>query len=212
MSPYGTGTSKWSEGTLNPTSYQSSKGNITVHHLNITNCPASLVEYLHGVFETELEMGNTYPQEGPIGVAGFTSYFFQADVFIGIAYLPNSTNGVIPTDLEQARSGREWKDCVAGAYYVKPNYPGRSSHICNAGFISFLHYAPLLGYRGSVFNLVYKNNLASLAIWDRLGFQRAGLIPGAGRLKKPDGSGEEYVDAIIFYKSFVQASAPLNFE
>jgi len=55
-----------------------------------------------------------------------------------------------------------------------------------------------------VFNLVYKNNLASVAIWDRLGFQRVGLIPGAGKLKKADGSGEEYVDAIIFYKNFEQ--------
>jgi hypothetical protein len=39
-------------------------------------------------------------------------------------------------------------------------------------------------------------------IWDSLGFQRAGLIPRAGRLKKADGSGEEWTDAIVFYKSF----------
>jgi len=58
-----------------------------------------------------------------------------------------------------------------------------------------------------VFNLVYKNNLASVAIWDRLGFQRAGLIPDAGRLKKADAPGEEYVDAIIFYKSFQMDTA-----
>jgi hypothetical protein len=29
-----------------------------------------------------------------------------------------------------------------------------------------------------------------------------GLIPAAGRLKKSDGTGEEYVDAIVYYKSF----------
>lgn len=39
-------------------------------------------------------------------------------------------------------------------------------------------------------------------LWDALNFTRAGLIPRAGRLKKTDGSGEEYVDAIVFYKRF----------
>lgn len=87
---------------------------------------------------------------------------------------------------------------------------------------SYLEYAPLLGYRGSVFNLVYKSksrlragwvswaavlteadNLASLRIWDQLGFQRVGEIPKAGRLRTADGSGEEYVDAVVIHKSFV---------
>lgn len=54
-----------------------------------------------------------------------------------------------------------------------------------------------------MFNLVYVNNLASSKIWDRLGFKRVGLIPNAGRLRKADGTGEEYVDAAVYYKSFV---------
>jgi len=90
--------------------------------------------------------------------------------------------------------------------------------ICNGGFFtshrhrgkgfasilarSYLHYAPKLGYKASVFNLVYVNNQASVRIWDKLGFTRAGLIPKAGRLKKRDGEGEEYVDALVYYKSF----------
>ena len=64
---------------------------------------------------------------------------------------------------------------------------------------SYLHFAPLCGYRGSVFNLVYVNNVASVKIWDALGFTRAGLIPGAGNLEGSD----EFVDAIVFHKSFV---------
>lgn len=34
--------------------------------------------------------------------------------------------------LEDARKGRPWADCTAGFYYVKPNYPGRSSHASRA--------------------------------------------------------------------------------
>jgi ribosomal protein S18 acetylase RimI-like enzyme len=64
----------------------------------------------------------------------------------------------------------------------------------------------LLGYRGSVFNLVYVSNVASVKIWDSLGFKRVGLIPGAGRLKSATEGGEdEYVDAIVFHYDFTAA-------
>lgn len=29
----------------------------------------------------------------------------------------------------------DWKTVWLGSFYVKPNYPGRSSHVCNAGFL-----------------------------------------------------------------------------
>lgn len=80
-----------------------------------------------------------------------------------------------------------------------------------------------MGYSGSVFNLVYVNNTASVRyvplilkgkneniqlphcrIWESLGFTKAGRIPSAGRLKKKDGEGEEYVDAWVFYKDFTE--------
>lgn len=41
--------------------------------------------------------------------------------------------------------------------------------------------APHLGYKASVFNLVFANNVASIRIWEKLGFQRAGIIPKAAR-------------------------------
>jgi len=47
------------------------------------------------------------------------------------------------------------------------------------------------------------DNAASDRIWDKLGFQRIGLIPGAGRLKSGPNGDEEYVDAVVVYKSFV---------
>jgi RimJ/RimL family protein N-acetyltransferase len=61
----------------------------------------------------------------------------------------------------------------------------------------------MTGYRGSVFNLVYISNTASVRIWDQLGFTRAGLIPKAGRLKsKVEGGEDEYVDAIVYHHGF----------
>ena len=69
---------------------------------------------------------------------------------------------------------------------------------------SFLHFAPRLGYKASVFNLVYQTNAASLRIWERLGFSRVGIVPKAGRLRTVDGKGEEYVDAVVIYKEFAE--------
>ena len=107
--------------------------------------------------------------------------------------------------------GADWsRDCL-GSFYVKPNYPGRSSHVCNGGFLvtdaarnrgvgrlmgeCYLEWAPKLGYTYSVFNLVYETNVASLRIWDALGFKRIGRVKGCGNLKSyPD----QFIDAIIF--------------
>ena len=31
--------------------------------------------------------------------------------------------------------GADWSRECLGSFYVKPNYPGRSSHVCNGGFL-----------------------------------------------------------------------------
>jgi len=218
------------------------KDTLTIHHLTLGSASqpalAGLIQYLHRTFAAEVEQGQTYPQETfpgePMTQAAFEAYFFAADVFVAItASVPNpnslNTEGAnsnhdgtvvtVPTGVDEARAGRSWEECVGGFYYIKPNYPGRSSHICNAGFVvppaqrsrgyatalakSYLHYGPKLGYHASVFNLVYANNVASLRIWEKLGFAKVGRIPKAGRLRRRDGEGEEYVDAWIIYKSFL---------
>lgn len=214
---------------------------ITVHHLNLEGAASldGLIPYLHQIFAEELERGLTYPQEILQGEtykqASFEAYFFAADVLIGIISdaadlddvknLRGSLDGSqVSFGIQEARGVRSWVEAIAGVYYVKPNYPGRSSHICNAGFLipssqrgqglgltlgrSYLYYGPRLGYEASVFNLVYVNNVASVRIWESLNFVKAGRIPRAGRLRKADGSGEEeYVDAWVFYKRFEEVSA-----
>jgi len=61
-----------------------------------------------------------------------------------------------------------------------------------------------------VFNLVYADNPASVRIWNKLGFQQIGIVPGAGkRVRKigDDNGGVKedvyYVDAYIVFKSFL---------
>ncbi|EJD40391.1 hypothetical protein AURDEDRAFT_70185 [Auricularia subglabra TFB-10046 SS5] len=201
---------------------------LAIHHVTLAETPQELLQLLHAGFNDELERGRTYPQEGPMDLAAFSAYYFAADVFIGVL-VAKSGNATAQT-LDAARGGRSWEESVAGCYYasnkakrVKPNYPGRSSHVCNAGFFvlpvsrgkgcgsllgqSYLVNAPLLGYKASVFNLVYTNNVASVRIWEGLGFEKVGKIPRVGRLKKADESGEEYVDAWVIWKEFEAPAA-----
>lgn len=111
----------------------------------------------------------------------------------------------------------DWNKVYLGTFHILPNYPGRSSHVCNCGFLVspeyrgkgkkigtamgklYIEWAPKLGYTYSVFNLVYASNESSVKIWDNLGFDRIGRVPGAGILKGYD----EPIDAIVFGKKLV---------
>ncbi|KAF8526049.1 hypothetical protein BU17DRAFT_62580 [Hysterangium stoloniferum] len=196
------------------------RGALSIHHLTAATIPHALAGHLYAAFQAELDRGVTYPQEHPMARPGFDAYFLGGDCFVGIVHAAEDGAPAAGVSLEAAAQGRAWEHAVGGVYYVKPNYPGRSSHICNAGFLvapafrgigvasalarSYVHNAPRLGYRASIFNLVYVNNVTSVRIWERLGFTKIGRIPQAGRLKRSeaDGGGEEYVDAWIIYKSF----------
>ncbi|CAI2173330.1 5940_t:CDS:2 [Funneliformis geosporum] len=167
---------------------------------------------MHDVFNEIIKEGNTYPQEFPLSLDEFINYFLSYDTFIAL----NDDDKVL--DKIRVEESIVWDDILLGMFYIKPNYPGRCIHICNAGFVvpkrhrgkqvgklmvqSFLQIAPLLGYKSSIFNLVFENNIASIKLWREFNFKEIGRIPKAGRLKKVDGNGEEFVDAIMFYYDF----------
>ncbi|KAI2635906.1 hypothetical protein GGS26DRAFT_604897 [Hypomontagnella submonticulosa] len=165
--------------------------------------PASLLAYLSDQFAKEIEGGDTYPMIEPMPLEKFSAYWFQN--FGGIMLL-----GQIESAADVVE-GKDWSRECLGSFYIKPNYPGRSSHVCNGGFLvtdasrnrgvgrlmgeSYLDWAPKLGYTYSVFNLVYETNVASCKIWDALGFKRIGRVKGCGNLKSyPD----RLIDAIIY--------------
>ncbi|MBV9950867.1 MAG: GNAT family N-acetyltransferase [Acidimicrobiia bacterium] len=95
---------------------------------------------------------------------------------------------------------------LAGAYYLKPNSPGRAAHIANAGYVvSSAHRgtgvgralvedsitrAPTLGFDAIQFNLVFASNPAR-ALYEALGWREIGRVPDAV-------SGEE---AVIYWRA-----------
>ncbi|KAH8146495.1 uncharacterized protein LAJ45_09441 [Morchella importuna] len=153
--------------------------------------PTSLVTFLAAQFNAEIARGDTYPHDQPLAADHFREYWFGA--FGAVLLTGAYEEGVLEDE------GRDWESVCLGTFYVKPNYPGRCGHVCNAGFLTvpaargrgcgsvmgreYLRIAKMLGYTYSVFNLVFETNVASLRIWDGLGFERIGRVKGAARLR-----------------------------
>jgi ribosomal protein S18 acetylase RimI-like enzyme len=130
-------------------------------------------DQLFSAFATVVEEGTGYPQAAPTTREEFRTVWFEPTVSVQVA-----------------RAGGR----LVGAYYLKPNFPGRAAHIANAGYVvvpdmrgegigeelvrhSFGE-ARRCGFDALMFNLVFASNPAG-RLYERLGFREIGLIPDA---------------------------------
>ncbi|CUM67502.1 uncharacterized protein PRCAT00005201001 [Priceomyces carsonii] len=171
--------------------------------------PKNLLKVVQEEVNYVIDEGLTYPYYERLDFEQFVDYWFHAFAAILIS---GSYESLEDREL-QDKLIEWWKESFLGTFYVKPNYVGRCSHTCNAGFIvnhkkrglgigkelgaKYLVWAPKLGYAYSVFNLVFETNLASLKIWDNLGFDRIGYVKDVAVLKGHD----KLVGAYMFGKS-----------
>ena len=137
-----------------------------------------------------VEEGRAFPQTELL-TETTGNEFFSAQSFTGIA--------------RDAGSGE-----LAGLYILHPNNVGRCGHICNASYavsskarrhhigeqlvLDSLVQGKALGFRILQFNAVVASNERAIALYEDLGFQRIGRIPGGFRNK--DGV---YEDIFIYY-------------
>lgn len=98
--------------------------------------PKTLVLYLCALLNGEIEKGDTYPMINALAEESFGPYWFAnfgAVMFLGdVAGVEDVW--AMERDME-ARQEWDWGKGCLGSFYVKPNYPGRSSHVCNGGFL-----------------------------------------------------------------------------
>ncbi|MDM4768062.1 GNAT family N-acetyltransferase [Pelomonas sp. SE-A7] len=101
---------------------------------------------------------------------------------------------------------------LLGSYGLKPNQPGLGGHVCNCGYLvdpeargqglaSLMcehsqHEALRRGYRAMQFNLVVSTNVGAVRLWQKLGFEIVGTLPGAFKHKSLG-----YVDAHVMFKT-----------
>lgn len=189
------------------------KTQVTILPFNsVSETPVELVELLFLQFNKEIEKGDTYPQDKQLSKDEFLNYWFHHFVAVMVTGTYNTREEFVT-----ASNGKDtdyFTDIFLGSFYIKPNYIGRSSHNCNAGFLvnpikrgmsigktlgkNYIKLAPKLNFKYSVFNLVYESNVASCKIWDGLGFERIGKIKNAGYLRNQD----KPVDAIMYGYEF----------
>ncbi len=156
------------------------------------------IEPLRNLYRIIVDEGTSYPHDRFPAEDDFMDYWFRGKSTVA-AYLPDRAHAA----------------GMAGAFYLKPNWPGRARQVANAGFIvapdwrnkglgwllgaTMLAYARQLGYRSVLFNLVFADNVAARHLWGKLGFKELGVIPGA--VWNNDGT---YQDAGIMFRSLIE--------
>ncbi|GAB0112825.1 N-acetyltransferase family protein [Acidisoma sp. C75] len=100
---------------------------------------------------------------------------------------------------------------ILGTCYIQPNQLGGGAHIAHAGFATAqaargrgiaramghfaLAEAKARGFRAMQFNFVVSSNAAAVHLWQSLGFETLGRLPGA--FAHPV---EGFVDALIMFR------------
>lgn len=95
---------------------------------SLDQVPPSLVAFLHAQLSAEIEGGDTYPMLDALPLENFGPYWFGV---FGAVML----EGDFKSSEDIKNLDADWSKVCLGSFYTKPNYPGRSSHVCNAGFL-----------------------------------------------------------------------------
>lgn len=93
--------------------------------------PLSLLRYLSDQLNKEIEKGDTYAMIDRIPLDQFGPFWFSH--FGAIMLLGDIKSPYEMQAMDQA--GKDWTKICLGSFNVRPNYPGRSSHVCNGMFL-----------------------------------------------------------------------------
>lgn len=101
---------------------------------------------------------------------------------------------------------------ILGTYYLRANQSGGGAHVCNCGYVTgeaargqgvaremcahSLEKAGERGFRAMQFNFVVATNTGAIRLWEQMGFDTVGRLPGAFRHPRLG-----YVDALVMYRA-----------
>ena len=130
-------------------------------------------------------------------------------------------------DIDEAEARRLWIDApqatfvavedgrILGTYFIKPNQPALGAHVCNCGYVVAANsegrgiaarmcehsqrWAVEQGFRAMQFNFVVSTNERAVRLWERLGFEVVGRLPGAFQHHRLG-----FVDALVMFKTLTR--------
>jgi ribosomal protein S18 acetylase RimI-like enzyme len=135
----------------------------------------------------------------------------------------------VPLDIDEADARRLWtsppkavfvavegtRGTIVGTYYLRPNFDGPGSHVCNCGYVvaeaargrgvatrmceHSQSEAVARGYRAMQYNLVVSANERAVQLWKAMGFAIVGTLPGAFRHPALG-----FVDAYVMFKELAE--------
>jgi len=157
-----------------------------IRHASRAEAPA-----IWAIIEPVIRAGETYTLDRGMSEADALAYWFGADKETFVA----EADGV-----------------VLGTYYLRANQAGGGAHVANCGYMTgaaatgrgvaramclhSIEQAKLRGFRAMQFNFVVSSNERAVGLWQSLGFEVAGRLPGAF-----DHPTLGYVDALVMVRT-----------
>ena len=167
------------------------------------------------IFQEVVAAGDTYALDPNISREGAMTYWLAPGTRTYVAQEDPVENGVAVPEKPMSSPEIIRTPQILGSYILRPNQSGGGSHIANAGFMvsassrgqgigramaeHCLSEARRLGFRAMQFNYVISTNTAAIRLWQDLGFDIVGTLPGAFR--HPD---KGYIDVYVMYRSLLE--------
>jgi len=169
------------------------------------------------IFHEIISAGDTYSLDPRMSREEALAYWFRADTQTYVAELHRQSVGEavgFPRTATPSPTGGMKDQVIVGTYILRPNQSGGGSHVANAAFMvasdaqgcgvgramaeHCLNEARRIGFRAMQFNYVISTNTPAIRLWQELGFEVVGTLPGAFR--HPE---KEYVDVYVMFRSLL---------
>jgi ribosomal protein S18 acetylase RimI-like enzyme len=118
------------------------------------------------------------------------AYWFSADHEVFVA---EDVGEIVGTYFLRANHGESGTQVANCGYMTRPSATGRG--VAGAMCTHSLERARASGFRAMQFNFVVATNERAIRLWQRLGFEIVGRLPGAFRHPS-----HGFVDALVMYR------------
>jgi len=169
------------------------------------------------IFHEVVAAGHTYALDPNISRKDALAYWFATGTHTYVAEIDRESVGEadsFPGTASPFPTANP-NHLTIGTYILRPNQSGGGSHVANAAFMvatnargqgigramaeHCLSEAHRLGFRAMQFNYVISTNIAAIRLWQDLGFEIVGKLPGAFRHPA-----KGYVEVYVMYRPLVE--------